>query len=59
MTPFYGWVSTASRLQSHYEEIVYFFQLSSQKCQALIRSISDGCKVEMTLKPHSGFELVY
>ena len=25
MAPFYGWGSTASSLQSHYEEAVYFF----------------------------------
>ena len=25
MGPFYGWGSTASRLQSHYEETVHFF----------------------------------
>ena len=25
MAPFYGWGSTASRLQSHFEEAVYFF----------------------------------
>ena len=31
MAPFYGWGSTASRLQSHYEEAVYFLLLSSQK----------------------------
>ena len=24
MAPFYGWDSTASRLQSHYEEVFYF-----------------------------------
>ena len=28
MTPFYGWGSTAARLQSHYEETVYFLPLS-------------------------------
>ena len=25
MVPFYGWGSTASRLQSYYEEVVSFF----------------------------------
>ena len=31
MAPFYGWDSTASRLQSHYEEALYFlpFKLPS------------------------------
>ena len=27
MAPFYGWVSNASRPQSHYEETVYFLPL--------------------------------
>ena len=27
MVPFYGWGSTASRLQSRYEEAVYFFTI--------------------------------
>ena len=30
MPPFYGWSSTVSRLQSHYEETVYFLPASSQ-----------------------------
>ena len=33
MAHFYGWGSTASRLQSHFEEAVYFLPLSSQKFQ--------------------------
>ena len=36
MTLFCGWSSTVSRLQSHYEEAVYFLPLSSQKFQVLI-----------------------
>ena len=28
MAPFYGWGSTVSRLQSHYEETVYFLPIS-------------------------------
>ena len=31
MAPFYGWGSTASRLQSHFKEAVYFIPISSQK----------------------------
>ena len=31
MVHFYGWGSTASRLETHYEEAVYYLQLSSQK----------------------------
>ena len=27
VAPFYGWGSTASRLQSHYKEVVYFLPL--------------------------------
>ena len=41
MTPFYGWGSTASRLQSHFEETVYFLQPSSQKVLVLIWSTSE------------------
>ena len=33
MAHFYGWGSTASRLQSHFEEAVCFLRLSSQKFQ--------------------------
>ena len=33
---FCGWGSTASRLQSQYEEVVYFLPLSSQKLLVLI-----------------------
>ena len=36
MVPFYGWGSTASRLQSHIEEAVYFLPLSSLKFLVLI-----------------------
>ena len=40
MAPFYGWGSTASKVQSHYKEVVYFLPL----------------KAESTLEPPSGFE---
>ena len=56
MAPFYGWGSTASMLQSHNEEAVYFLLLSSQKFLVLIWSISEGWKDESTLEPPSGFE---
>ena len=36
MAPFYGWGSAASRLQSHYREVVYFLPQSSQKFLVLI-----------------------
>ena len=39
---FYGWDLTASRLQSHHEEAVYFLPLSSQKFLVLILSTSEG-----------------
>ena len=35
MAPFYGWGSTVSRLQSHYEETVYFVPLSPREFLAL------------------------
>ena len=57
MALFYGWGSTVSRLQSHYEETVYFLPLSSQKFLVLILSTSEGWKAELTLEPPSGFEL--
>ena len=34
--PFYGWGSTASRLQSYFEEAVYFLPPSSQEVLVLI-----------------------
>ena len=42
MDPFYELGSTASRLQSYFEEAVYFLPLSSQKFLALILSTSEG-----------------
>ena len=36
MAPFYEWRSTVSRRLSHYEEAVYFLQLSFQKLLILI-----------------------
>ena len=43
---FYGWDLTASRLQSHYEEVVYFLPLISQKFLVLISLTSEGWKNE-------------
>ena len=37
MAPFYGWGSAAARLQSHYEETVYFQPLSSQEFLVLMK----------------------
>ena len=53
---FYGWGSTASRLQSHYEETVYFLALNPQKFLVLIWSTSERWKAELTLEPLSWFE---
>ena len=36
MAPFYGWGSTISKLQKHYEEKVHFLPLSSHKFLVLI-----------------------
>ena len=56
MAPYYTWGSAASRLQSHYEEAVYFLPLSSQKFMVLIWWTSEGWKAESTLATPSGFE---
>ena len=45
-------------LQSHYEEAVYFFRVSSQKFLLLILSTSERWKAESTLDPPSSFELL-
>ena len=55
MARFYGWSLSASRLQSHYEEAVYFLPLSSQKILVLTWLTSEGSKAESTLEPPSGF----
>ena len=56
MAPFYGWGSTALRLQSHFEKVVYILPLSPQKFLLLIWSVSEGWKAESTLVLPSGFE---
>ena len=42
MVQFYGWGSTASRLETHYKEAVYYLQLSSQKFMILTVSGVSG-----------------
>ena len=56
MAPFYWSGSTASGLQIHYEETVYYWPLNSQKFLVPIWSTSVGGKVKSTLEPPSGFE---
>ena len=56
MAPFYGWGSTTSRLQSNYEEEVYFLPQSSQKFLVLIWSTLEEWNCDLTLEPLSGFE---
>ena len=56
MVTFYGRGSTAERLQSHYEDAVYFLPLSSEKFLVPIWSTSEGWKAESTLEPPGGFE---
>ena len=56
MVSSYGWGSTVSRLQSHYEETVYSLPLSPQEFLVLISSISARWEVETTLEPLSNFE---
>ena len=56
MVPFYGWGSTAWRLQSHYDEAVYFLPLNSQKFLVFIWLTSEKWKAESTLEPLSDFE---
>ena len=56
MSPFCGWGATASRLYRATMRRQFTFY---QKFLVLIKSISERWKTEMTLKPSSGFELVY
>ena len=46
----YGWVSTVSRLQCHYEETVYSVLLSPQEFLVLIWSTSEGWKAESMME---------
>ena len=55
MAPFYGWGSTASRLEPLWGGSL-LFTISSQKSQVLILSTSEGWTAELTLEPPSGFE---
>ena len=54
--PFLWMGSTVSRLQSHYEEAVYFLPLSPQEILVPIYSISEEWKDELNLELPSSFE---
>ena len=56
MAPFYGYGSTISRLQSHYEVTVKFLPLSSKDFLVLISWTSKGWKAKSALEPPRGFE---
>ena len=56
LSPFCGWSAAASRPNRDTMRRQFTFY---QKFLVLIRLISEGWKAEMTLKPSSGFELVY
>lgn len=56
MAPFHGWNSNVSKLQSHYEETIYFSSLSPHNFLVLISSTSEGQKAELTLEPPTAFE---
>ena len=47
----YGWGSTVSRLQCHYEETVYSVLVSPQEFLVLIWSTSEGWKAESMMEP--------
>ena len=56
MACLYVWGPIVSRLQSHYEEIVYFLLLSPQKSQLLISLTLEGWKAGSACEPPSDFE---
>ena len=56
MAPFYRWGSTVSRIQSHYEETVFFLSFSSQEFLGLNWSTLEEWKAELNLEPPSGIE---
>ena len=56
MNLFYGWVdSTVSRLQSHYDKIIYFLPVSPQYFLVPIWPTSERGKAEVTLEPPGGW----
>ena len=57
MVPFYGWGSTVSRLQSHYEETVCVLTLGLQDFLVLMKLALEVRKTGLTLELPSGFKL--
>ena len=55
MAPFYGWGSTASRLEP-LQGGSLLFTINPQKFLVLTLSTSEGRKAESTLEPTGGFE---
>ena len=53
MAPFYGSVLTLSRLQMHYEEVVYFLSLSLQK--VLVLDYPDGFSITLAVTTQINF----
>ena len=57
MAPFNGWGSTASRLQSHYEEAVYFLPQISLKFPVLVWSTSEDKRLSRSWSQTVVFKL--
>ena len=58
MANFYGWDSTASRLQSQHEKTVYFLPLITHELLVLTWSTTESWKAESTCQPPSDIEPV-
>ena len=58
MPPLYGWIFIAWRLQSYFEETVYFLPLRPQKFVVVIWLTLKKWKTESTLESPSSFERI-
>ena len=58
MFPFFGWGSTALRLQCYYEETVYFFQLKYTSEYALVIAQQQGVEYDKHFLSFSYFLLI-
>ena len=56
MSPFYGWGSTASRLEPLQGGSLLLFTTKFPEIPGTILSTSEGWTAELTLEPPSGFE---